>query len=176
MSSRWLKRASSGVKQPNAHGSPRSSETNAANICNSESEKPNSKMPPVIVGYCGRLPMTSRLHACSRPSFFVKWMALGSSVVKRAESLSPLISYSTVFVQPGAMRFISNSIGKRSPAASAPAHSSSALSHVSHGTGVPSGPGRMGTRLLSCALTLSGSRPRRKGRCCVWMPRSPMQP
>ena len=50
VSRRWLISASAGVKQPKPHGRPRSSLTNAANIWSSESENPNSKMPPVMTG------------------------------------------------------------------------------------------------------------------------------
>ena len=43
---------------------------------------------------------------------------------------------------------------------------------VSHGTGSPSGPGRVGTRSCSTAYTCPGSQPSRSGTCSTCMPRS----
>lgn len=48
---RWLASASRGVAQPKrSPRAPARSARNAAHICSTASEKPNSKIPPVTVG------------------------------------------------------------------------------------------------------------------------------
>ena len=80
-----------------------------------------------------------------------------------------------VFVSPGAIRLISSTMGKCCLSL-AISHASTALSQVSHGTIVPSRPGRSVMILESRARTLFGNQPARNGICSTCIPKSPIQP
>src|SRR2546421_12987200 len=100
---------------------------------------------------------------------------LGYFVLNSAEKLVPYTRRYQVLVSPGAMRFVSSSIGKRCPPACT-SHVSEALSHVSQGTIVPPGPGRSVRILDSSARTLRGNQPTRRGMWSTCIPRPPIQP
>src|SRR5689334_9334462 len=89
-----------------------------------------------------------------------------------------------VFVSAGEMRLVVIVIGKGGEAVPlccvatvcGTEQVSVALSQVSHGSSLPSLPGRCVTILLNIARTSRGIQPMRKGTWSACIPRSPMQP
>ena len=142
----------------------------AAHICWITSGNPGSKIPPVTVLNCVENPSSVFFHHCSLPRSNTQ-SVLGSAVEKRTPPSVPRISMNHVFVDPGESLFISNLRGTScSPTCTQVCRR--ALSHVSHVATPPLPSGRCDTPFCSCAKSLLGFQPSRRGRWHACMPRS----
>src|ERR1700761_6451793 len=106
-------------------------------------------MCPVMVLKTGVKPRSSLFHDCAPPgAYSIQRNVFGFAVVNSMESFVPFTFRNQVLVSPGEMRFCVIVSGNGWPSCGFFAvQSNVALSHVSHGTSLPSLPGRSFTTL-----------------------------